>query len=192
MLKQSTGVRTYNLGHVENDNGGLETDTDTSNKTTSNDGSKRVAETSDHLNDNTNHVDTAAENNSPLAANHVGKITGNEGAKEGTAGENRDDQRLVAFAEGGGIRALDGVDEVERTVDSIDISGIVTEEDTAKGGKGAQEVGLPGDGSLDGLDILGSMKGDGLLSTDIGLVVDSGHVCGRGDTLSWRCKSMVF
>lgn len=68
--------------------------------------------TSDHLNNDTNSVDKATRNDSPLAAHAVGKITSDEGTKEGTAGEDRGDERRVALAEGVGTSALDLVDEV--------------------------------------------------------------------------------
>lgn len=132
--------------------------------------------TSDHLDNDTERVDDATIDDSPLAADHVGKITSDESTEEGTTRENRDDQRLVAFTESGGLRALDGANEVERTVDTVDITGVITEEDTTEGGKGAEKVGLPGDGGLDRLDIVGGLKGDGALAAGlVGPVVDRGH-----------------
>jgi len=50
--------------------------------------------------------------------------------------------------------AHDGIDEDLGAEDTVDVTGIVTEEDTTEGGEGAEEVGLPGDGGLDVLDIL--------------------------------------
>lgn len=60
----------------------------------------------------------------------------------------------------GGIGAFDGVDEDERTIDTVDVTGVVTEEDTTKRGKGTDEVCLPGDGSFDGINIFGGAEGN--------------------------------
>ena len=155
--------KTHNLGHVENDDGRLETHTNTSNETTSNDSTEGITKTSDHLDHATDHVDEAAENDSPLAADHVGKVTGDEGAKEGTAGQNGDDERLVRFRDGSGAgaSAFDGIDEHLRAENTVDVTGVITEEDTTERGEGADQVGLPCDGGFDAFDILGvSEPGD--------------------------------
>lgn len=101
-----------NLRHVQDDNGRLETDTDTGNETTDDDASESITMTSNHLNNNTNSVDEATHDDSPLAADTVGKITSDEGTEEGTAGEDGGDERRVALAEAVGTSALDLVDEV--------------------------------------------------------------------------------
>lgn len=154
---------TYDFRHVKNDDGGFEADTNTSNETTNHNSREGIAFASDHLNDNTDHVDTAAKNNSPLATHVVGKITSNESAKEGTAGQNRDDERGVAF----GKRILTRIDHVDEdlgAVDTVDVTRIVTEEDATERGESAEKVGLPGDGSLDVLDIVSRVEGDGALA----------------------------
>lgn len=120
--------------------------------------------TSDHLDNDTNSVDKATDNDSPLATDAVGKITSDESTEEGTARENRDDERRVAFGESILALALDLFNEELGAVDTVDVTGIVTEEDTSERGEGAHEVGLPGDGSLDLLDILGSLEGDRAMS----------------------------
>lgn len=56
-------------------------------------------------------------------------------------------------------RTLDLVDEEQGAVDTIDVSRIVAEEDTPEGGKGTQQVGLPGNWGLDALDIVGGAEG---------------------------------
>lgn len=162
--ESTTDTLGANLRHVEDDNGRLETDTKTSNETTDNNAGKGITVTSDHLNSDTDRVDDAAHDDSPLATNAVSKITSDQGTEKGTAGEDRDDERLVALGELGGTLALDLLNEELGAVDTVDVTGIITEEDTAKGGEGAQEVGLPGDGSLDLLDILGSLEGDGAVT----------------------------
>lgn len=159
--ESTTNLLGANLRHVQNDNGRLETDTDTGNETTDNDASKSITMTSNHLNNNTNSVDKATSNDSPLATHAVSKITSDEGTKEGTAGEDRGDERRVALAEAVGTSALDLVDEELGAIDTVDVSGIVAKEDTTEGRESAHHVGLPGDGGLDLLDIVGSLEGDG-------------------------------
>jgi hypothetical protein len=113
----------------------------------------------------TNDVDNAASDDGPLATNDIGSVTGDEGTEEGTGREDRSDERQVATGEGGSAAscdlggdvgfALDQSDENLGASDTVDVSGIVTEEDTTERGKGAHQVGLPGDGSLDALNIVG-------------------------------------
>jgi hypothetical protein len=50
-------------------------------------------------------------------------------------------------------RTFDVVDEDLVTEHTVDVSRVVTEENTTEGGKGADHVGLEGDGSLDAVDI---------------------------------------
>jgi len=85
-----------NLRHVQDDNGGLKTDTDTGDETTSND----QTETSrGSLKNDTNDVDTATKDDGPLATNDVGGVTSDESTEEGTGRENGGDQRQVATSE---------------------------------------------------------------------------------------------
>lgn len=56
-LDMILGAATYDFRHVQNDNGTLEADTETSHKTASDDQTESVARTSAHLNANTNSVD---------------------------------------------------------------------------------------------------------------------------------------
>ena len=163
--KSTTNLAGANLGHVENDNGRLETDTETSNETTDDDGGESAgAGRGGNLNDATDSVDGAADNDGPLAADPVGEVTGDESTEESTARQDGDDQGLVRTAESGGTGTLDSGDENAGARDTIDVTGVITEEDTTKGGKGAHEIGLPSDGSLDVLDIDGGSEGDGALA----------------------------
>lgn len=141
--------------------------------------------TSDHLDNDTDAVDEAAEDDGPLATHAVGKITSDQGTEEGTARENRDDERLVALRKSIGTAALDLLDEVLGAVDTVDVTGIVTEEDTSERGKGAHHVGLPGDGSLDLLDIVGSLEGDRAVSL-VGVMIFNAHGgCCGGEEVGW-------
>ena len=56
------------------------------------------------------------------------------------------------------VRALNSVNKVRIGSNTVDVTRIVAEEDTTKGGKGTHDVGLPGDGSLDVLNVRSGMK----------------------------------
>lgn len=62
--------------------------------------------------------------------------------------------------DGSGSGTLDLVDESLGARDTVDVSGVVAEEDTTERGKGANQVGLPGDGGLDAVDIAASSEND--------------------------------
>jgi hypothetical protein len=143
----------------------------------------------DHLDDDTDHVDDSTEDDSPLAADVVGQITGDDGAEESTSRENGGDEGLVALAQRLGTLALNGLDEDLGTVDTVDVTGVVPEEDTAERREGAHQVRLPGDGSLDLVDACGGLEGDRAMALDAdALGLDIGflrHGEGReGETLS--------
>merc|ERR1719258_244585 len=103
------------------------------------------------------------------------------GAKESTSGENRGDEGQVRTGEGvvsrGNIcraRALDELDEPLRASDTVDVPGVITEEDTTEGGEGAHHVGLPGDRSLDALDIVSRAQRADCVSRHDGVGVSNG------------------
>ena len=50
------------------------------------------------------------------------------------------------------------MDENLGAIDTIDISRVVSEEDTTKGSECAHQVGFPGDWSLDATDIVGDLE----------------------------------
>lgn len=61
------------------------------------------------------------------------------------------------------------MDEVGHSLDAIDVARVVAEVDTTESGKGTHEVGLPGDGSLDAVDIIGGRHlGEGSTGHDVG------------------------
>ena len=105
----------------------------------------------------TDDVDSATDDDGPFATNEVCNITSDESAEEGTTRQDRDDQRLRGTGESDvlGIerRALDGVDEVDVTIDTVDVPRVISEEDTTEGRKGADQIGFPGDGSFDAINI---------------------------------------
>ena len=87
------------------------------------------------------------------------------GSEEGTSGEDGDNQRLPPRrnSERSGLSigrvvwevvlACEFVDKVGHCDDTVDITRIVAEEDTTKGGEGAHHVRLHGDGGFDTIDI---------------------------------------
>lgn len=150
--------RTHNLGHVQDDNGRLETDTKTSNETTDDDSGKGITRTSNHLDNDTKHVDKAASDDGPLSANSIGDISGDNSAQEGTQGQNRNDERGPALRDLFGTLELDRILEDLRTQDTIDVSRVVAEEDTAKGSKSADHIRLPRDWGLDPVDVVGGLE----------------------------------
>lgn len=106
------------------------------------------------LKDNADDVDDATDDDCIATANEVGAVTSNECAKERAGGQDGDDERLVWTAECSGFGAFDDMDEDCRASNTVDVTRIVTEEDTAKGREGANQVGLPGDRGLDAVDIV--------------------------------------
>ena len=113
-----------------------------------------MAGSSDHLNNNTKKIYAAASDDSPFATNDVGDVTSDDRAEEGTAGEDRGDQRLVRRGESRGVGTLDDVDEFGDAIDTVDVPRVIAEEDTAEGREGADEVGLPGDWSLNTVHVI--------------------------------------
>ena len=116
---------------------------------------------SDHLNDHTDSVDNTTVDDSPLAADEVCDITTSDGANECTKRQDRDNEGGVRGRDGVGAGALDILNEDCVSEHTIDITGVVTEEDTTEGGKGADHVGLEGDGSFNAVDIGGGLENDG-------------------------------
>lgn len=176
---------THNFGHVQNDDGGLKTDTDTRNETTSDDGTESMFGAGDHLNNDTDHVDKAADNDSPLSADPIRDVTSSESTEEGTGRQDGGDESLVALSKLLRTDAVDGLDEDLGALDTVNVSRIITEENTTKGGKGTHHVGLPCDGSLDIFDGLRSLKTDMALGV---LVIGGGSHCDFGwgvMVLSW-------
>lgn len=166
--ESTTDLARGNLRHVENDNGGDETNTDTSNETTGNDGAESSRVAGNHLDNNTDSVDDASGNDSPLAAHPISEITSDESTEEGTAGQDRNNEGGVGVSQsrvlvlrvqvGDVCGALNSLDEVLVAENTVDVTRIVTEEDTTEGGKGAENVGLPGNRSFNVLDILGNAE----------------------------------
>src|SRR5947209_19693719 len=113
-----------------------------------------------NLKDNAYDVDDATDDDCSATTNEVGAVSSNECPEEGAGGEDGDDERLVRAGECGGIGTFDDVDEDCGTGNTVDVTRIVTEEDTAKRREGTNQVDLPGDRCLDIVDIVrGSQLG---------------------------------
>lgn len=88
---------------------------------------------------------------------------------------------LLRFQAGDVCGALNSLDEVLVAENTVDVTRIVTEEDTTEGGKGAEHVGLPGNGSFNVLDILSNAETASTIGDVDGLLASVllGHY-GRG------------
>ena len=112
------------------------------------------------LKDNADDVDGATDDDCSATTNEVGAVCSNECTEESAGGQDGDDERLVWTGECGGIGTFDDVDEDWGASNTVNVTRIVTEEDTAKGREGTNQVGLPGDRRLDIVDIVrGSQRG---------------------------------
>lgn len=147
-----------NLGHVQNDDGGDETDTEASDQSSSH---NKTEACRGGLEDDTHDKDSAAENDRGATTDPISKITSNESSEEGTGRENRGDERLVGRGEGSGVRSFDGVDEVFHAHDARDVTRVVSKEDTTESGEDAHQVGLDCDGGLDPRQIVTTRRGRG-------------------------------
>lgn len=154
----STNLPRGNLGHVQNDDGGHKSDPEPGNETTGNQDAQRGGR---RLEDDTDEEDSATSDDGGAATDKVGQVTCDDGAEEGAGGEDGDDQRFFPIRQNKGIlNRLRGIagrflfagvlgDEVRHCHDAADVSGVITEKDTAKGGKDTHEVGFDGDRRLD-------------------------------------------
>lgn len=143
--------------HVQNDNGGDETNAQPSNETTNDhDGQSGRCD----LEDTSDCENQASHDDRQPTSDKIGDIAGDDGAKEGPGGQNGRGQRLVA---GGQVEVGDGglvvgvgvlqagvlPDEVFHAQDAGHPSGVITEENTTEGGKGTDQVSFGGDRRLD-------------------------------------------
>jgi len=110
------------------------------------------------LNYDTDHVDQAAKDDSPFTTNSVGNIASDNRTEESTSGKNTSDEGGVRGAELGSIHAIDLLVETFVTEDTIDVPRVISEEDTTEGGKGTEQIGLPGDWGFDARNIVGRTK----------------------------------
>jgi len=90
------------------------------------------------LHDDTNGEDADSEDDRPSPTDVCGG-GGKKGTKESTSGQNGDDEGLLGWSDaahpGGGINCIEGAQPVPHGMDAGDDTGIITKEDTTKGGK---------------------------------------------------------
>lgn len=147
-----------NLGHVQDDDGRHEPDTEPGDQTARHDQTEAGR---GGLKNNTDDEDNAADDDGGTTPDPVRKITAEESSEEGSGGENRDDKRflprgeheVLGFRLRGVRHAADGVDEKVHPHHTADVTRVVSEEDTTKGRESAHEVGLHRDGRLNTIDI---------------------------------------
>src|SRR5689334_3830674 len=101
-----------------------------------------------HLNDNTDRVDHTARNDSPLATDNLGDIPSDKGTEKGTCRQDRYDERFVARFQRSRIGTFSNVTELFGGIHTINVTGVVAELDTTKRCESADNVSLPGHGSL--------------------------------------------
>lgn len=161
-----------NLGHVKNDDGRDESNSETGNDTTN--GHENDSSGSG-LKNGTNGEDSASHNDSWATTDNIGDVTSSDGTEEGTGGENRGHKGLVVGGDlevelvglvgiGVDIRvnvewvvlAGDHANEVWHSQNTSHPSSIVSEEDTSKCGESTHEVGLHGDRSLNAIGVIGA------------------------------------
>lgn len=135
---------------VHGNNGGENTDTETSNDTTTDEDTKISG---GHLHDDTNAEDEESNLHTPSSTEDIRDGSTGESTDEGTSGENRDNERGVAGAQvvtrllgtigvGGdvdGVELTEGLLEVLHDKETRDGTSVVTEEDTTESRSGGDE-----------------------------------------------------
>jgi len=84
----TTNLAWGNFRHVQNDDGRDEADAETSDETT---GNKKTEGSGDDLEDDSNDEDQASGDDGDTTAEEIREITSDDGAEEGTGGEDRSD-----------------------------------------------------------------------------------------------------
>jgi len=132
----TTDLARRDLGHVQNNNGRDETDTETSDQTADDEqgnGGRGNLET------DTEDEDTAASNDGSATTEEIGKITSNDSTEECTSGQDRRDKRLLRGRHGEAIVVVasgiwviaEFMDEVLHAHDTVDVTRIIPEKDLA-------------------------------------------------------------
>ena len=148
------------LGHVQNDDGGHESNAEASDQSTG-DHQTETRAGGGSFENGTNQEDNAADDDGNSAAEEIGKITSNDGAEEGTSRKDRNDQGLLPGGNGksffGGIvgtrrrccLACVLVDDKAHAEYAVDPTRVVAKEDTTERREGAHEVRLRVDRGFD-------------------------------------------
>lgn len=148
---------------LEDDDGGHETDTKSSNKTAGHEEPKGCRR---GLQDDTDNEDEATNDDGCSATKEISEIARNDGTEECARRENGGDQGFLprgkaetVFGSGGGIQPGESMDEVGHAHHTADVSRVVSEEYTTKRSKGTHHVGLERDRRLNALNVGRSRKG---------------------------------
>ena len=124
------------LGLVHGDQHGNHTNAPTGEDTTHDEERDSL---SGGLHDDTNGEDSDSEDDGPSPTEDVCGGGGEKSTKESTSGQDGDDEGPLGWSDGarpvGGIECTEGAQPVLHGLDAGDDTGIVTEEDTTKGGK---------------------------------------------------------
>ena len=154
---RATDLAGRDFGHVQNDDGGDEANTETSDQTT---GDQETERGRSSLQDDPDDEDAAANDDGRSTTEPVRQVTGDQRTEEGSGGKHRGDERLLrrgqrelcrVVLEELGVWIQAGVegDEVGHAHDPADVSRVIAEEDTAESSEGAHHVTLGIDGSLE-------------------------------------------
>lgn len=172
-IRWGNGVESGAKVCSQDDNGRDETDTETGNETTAN---HDIEASGSSLENTTDSEDEAADDDGQTTSNEVGKVTGDDGAEEGTSGEDGSDEGLLPLGNnecrGVVLEILTGqtsvlgigqtsvlADEVGHSKNTTHPSRIITEEDATECGESDQKVCPYGNGGLDTGDIGGAGEG---------------------------------
>lgn len=133
------------LGLVHGNAGGERTDTEATDQSA--DSELRPDVIAGDLNDDTDDVEESPEGDGELAANLVGKRSGDEAAKQGTNAEKTDDGTVAGRTEVA-IGVGKTADEIAHGHDTRDLTRFVTEHEATHGCNGTHDEGnrgsLPG------------------------------------------------
>jgi len=137
----STNLFWRDLGHVQDDDGGDESNAKPGDETT---GYEETESRRSCLENDTDNEDDASNDDSGSSAKPISDITGNQGTKEGTARENGGDERLLPGWESESVELVCGcigrrvwktlieVDEVIHGQHTGNVTRVETEEDTTE------------------------------------------------------------
>lgn len=160
--KSATDFTRSNLGHVENNDSRLEAYAYASNGTA---GDEKLVVGRGHLEDDTDDEDEAAADDRCPASKVIREITGNDGTKECTRGEDRGDERLhprrnlervlllLRRVRSGNVLVAKLFDEEWHGHHTGNVTNVISKEDASKGCERAGEVRLYSDGRLDMVDV---------------------------------------
>lgn len=147
----TTDLLRRDFRHVQNDDSRHETDTETSDETSSN---KKTKASRGSLKNDTNDENDTSENNGEATTEEIREVTSNQGSEEGTSRKNGDNKGRFRRLKGSSSRSINHVDKVLHTLDTTDVTRVITEENTTERSKDAHGVCSPGDGSFNTVKVI--------------------------------------